>query len=199
MQSRATRAITKAVVAAGTAGAIATACWLLNRILDGSDHKCIEDPPHISKTRKPTATMNVMETTATRPAVCPDDSFSLLPVVSESDDESENAMGYTGDYFTPHYDVCMLSVSIQTVVDPLPDVPSSECRFCRAAEATEDYDAARNDFDLGVKHRALSFSETECSSNRSAVSIASELGDDEEVEDPVRMRSRTEQWLYVRL
>ncbi|KAI9991852.1 hypothetical protein PInf_017272 [Phytophthora infestans] len=190
MQSRATRAITKAIVAAGTAGAMATACWLLNRILDGNNHKCIEELPSYIENEDSDSDGEYDGDFGD-----PDDSFTQLPVVSESDDEvAEDAMGYTSEYFTPHYDVYMLSVSIQTFVDPLSDVPSSECRLCRAAEAFEDHDAAGDGFALGDKHRTLSFTDTECSS-RSVASIASEFNDFDE-EDVVRT---TEQWFYVRL
>ncbi|GMF09863.1 unnamed protein product [Phytophthora lilii] len=204
MQSRVTRVVAKAVVAAGTAGAIVTACWFLNRILDGSERNCIENGP---------ADLNIHTTDAVdsddeydglyQQPIDTDDSFALLPVVSEVDDESEeDAVGYTGDYFTPHYDVCMLSVSAQ--VDPLPDVPAfatRDCRLCRAAAAGDGDDAATPDIDLGEKVRSLSFTETDSSSNASVLSVTSEADeayDDEALQRP-RTCSRTKQWLYVRL
>ncbi|KAG7378961.1 hypothetical protein PHYPSEUDO_009249 [Phytophthora pseudosyringae] len=207
MQYQAARAIvTRAVVAAGTASAIATVCWLLNRILDGSQREGIEDAHAYLDT---TGGYSDDErdgdySDQEQERVDTDDSFALLPVVSESDDESdEDALGYTADYFTPHYDVCVLSVSVQTLVDPLSHVPavdSSDCRLCRAAAAPpESCDAARDGADLvGAKLRALSFSETDSSSNGSVFSIASECDDELDDEKPVQ-RSRTEQWLYVRL
>ncbi|ETM32826.1 hypothetical protein PPTG_05964 [Phytophthora nicotianae INRA-310] len=198
MQSRVARALTKTIVAAGTASAIATACWLLNRILDGNDHKRIENLREYIEEKDNDEDDEYADYSDYSDYSDPDDGFALLPVVSESDDESESAMGYTSDYFTPPYDVCMLSVSIQTVVDPLSDVSSSECRLCKAADATEGFDAAGDGFDLDEKHRALSFTDTECSSNRSVLSVASEHGDDYEEGDVVR-RSRVDQWLYVRL
>ncbi|KAE8999038.1 hypothetical protein PR003_g18045 [Phytophthora rubi] len=214
MQYRVARAISRAVVAAGTAGAIVTACWLLNRILDDSEHKRIANAP---------TKINVDETFADDESddeydrtdsyqrrqvdADADDSFALLPVVSESDDESEDdAMGYTGDFFTPRYDVCMLAVSVQTQVDPLSDVPpvdASDCRLCRAATEGESCDsAAGQGYDLDEKPRALSFSETDSSSGGSVLSIASntaDVHDEESWKRRGRTCSRTEQWLYVRL
>lgn len=202
MQSRAARTISKAIVAVGTAGAVATACWLLNRILE---RKRVE----VAKTyinAKATSTVDNYDRIKSyqqQQEHDAGDSFALLPVVPESDGESEeDAMGYTADYFTPHYDVCMLSVSVQTLVDPLPDVPPvdrSECRLCRAA--AKSCDTASDGVEVGEKVRALSFSDTETSSNTSVLSMASECGEDQDEGFMQRPRtcSRTEQWLYVRL
>jgi hypothetical protein len=195
MQSRAARAITKAVVAAGTAGAIATACWLLNRILDDSlGIKRIEEDPCCLDDQDTNSSGSDDEYDNERIGDGDGDSFALLPVVFEFDDESD-AMDYTADYFTPRHDVCMLSVSVQTQVDPLQDVPAvdaRDCRLCRAAAAaTQSFDAANASLDLGDKLRALSFSDTDSSSG-SVLSLSSEWGDHEE-------EYSTKQWLYVRL
>ncbi|KAL4157034.1 hypothetical protein PRNP1_006060 [Phytophthora ramorum] len=204
MQSRAARAISRAVVAASTAGTIATACWLLNRILDGSERKCIEEYVDLNDESCEDSDYDSYQ----QQKFNGDKSFALLPVVSESDDESEDdAVGYTDDYFTAPYDVCMLSVSVQTQVDSLPNVPpvdTSDCRLCRAAAATGAMDTAGALQDLPVdeKVRALSFSETESSSDGSVLSFASELGDgsdEEALQQQPWTCSRTKQWLYVRL
>ncbi|KAL3662022.1 hypothetical protein V7S43_012829 [Phytophthora oleae] len=196
MQSRAARAITKAVVAAGTAGAIATACWLLNRILDGSDDKRIEDGIEYVDTKDTDIDSdNEYDKYYSEQELDANDSFALLPVVSESDDESdEDALGYTADYFTPQHDVCVLSISVQTLVDPLPDILPSDCRLCRAVESC---DASSEDLDLGGKLRALSFTESD-SSDGSVFSFISELNDPDEHEMPVQ-RTRAHSRLYVRL
>ncbi|GMF25612.1 unnamed protein product [Phytophthora fragariaefolia] len=193
MQHRVARAVSNGVVAAGTAGAIATACWLLNRFLDGSEHKRIATAA---------ACRGLDETTEDDGRYDGGESFALLPVVSESDneDEDEGAVGYTRDYFTPRYDVCMLAVSVQTQVDSLSDVSSghsSGCRLCRAAAPVESCDPT---VDLDEKVRTLSFYETDSSSDGSVLSIASD--EDEDLEGRrarARACSRTEQWLYVRL
>ncbi|KAG1700949.1 hypothetical protein DVH05_011193 [Phytophthora capsici] len=189
MQSRATRAIAKAAVAASTAGAIATACWLVNRILDSRNHKRIEDSlEYVDANDNEYDRYSEQE-------LDDGNSFALLPVVSETDDESdEDALGYTADYFTPHHDVCMLSVSVQTLMDPLPDIPPSDCRLCRAAESC---DAPSEHLDLDGKVRALSFTESDIS-DRSEFSLVSELDDQDEHEMPVQ-RARTHSRLYVRL
>ncbi|KAG6616595.1 pirin-like protein [Phytophthora cinnamomi] len=146
MQYRVARAISKAVVAAGTAGAIATACWLLTRILDDSKHKRVANTSAYIDVDEAITDDDmddgeydrVVDNYHQQFEEDAGDSFALLPVVSESDDESEAlAMGYTGDFFTPRHDVCMLSVSVQTQVDSLSHVPPSsdpsDCRLCRAA------------------------------------------------------------------
>ncbi|KAG6615346.1 pirin-like protein [Phytophthora cinnamomi] len=207
MQYRVARAISKAVVAAGTAGAIATACWLLTRILDDSKHKRVANTSAYIDVDEAITDDDmddgeydrVVDNYHQQFEEDAGDSFALLPVVSESDDESEAlAMGYTGDFFTPRHDVCMLSVSVQTQVDSLSHVPPSsdpsDCRLCRAAVERCDPAAVA----VGEKPRALSFSETDSSSNGSVLSIASDTADDHE-EDPWQRReracSRTEQWL----
>ncbi|POM59733.1 Pirin-like protein [Phytophthora palmivora] len=172
-------------------GAISTAWWLLNRILDGG-HKCIEDASaHL--TTNFTDREDEGDGYYSDHEQLDDDSFALLPVVSESDDESdEDAMDYTSDYFTPSYDVCMLSVNVQARVDPLQAVPTKDCRLCRAA--SECTNTTSNGIDLNGKARTLSFTETDCSSDGSVLSVASEFDEDEQPE-----QQRTEQWLYVRL
>lgn len=198
MQYRVARAISRTIIAVGSAGAIVTACWLLNRILDGSEHKRLANTPtYLDEDDDDDDNYDGAGSYQQRQLEAEaDDSFALLPVVSESDGESEDdAMGYTGDFFTPRYDVCMLAVSVQTQVDPLSDVPpadSSDCRLCRAATATGQ------DVELDEKPRTLSFSETDSSSNGSALSTASNSVDGHEEESWQRRgSSRTEQWLYV--
>ncbi|CAI5730412.1 unnamed protein product [Peronospora destructor] len=197
MESRALRPISKAVVAAGTAGAIATACWLLNRILDDDELKRT-DVATSYLNLKATTTFDDYNTTANyhQQRECDaDESFALLPVVSDSDNEfNEDAMDYTTDYFTPHYDVCIVSINVEAVDVPFNDL--SECRLCRAA--TESYDTIGAGIQLGKTTRTLSFSNTETSSNNSMLSLSSECGEEEKIQR-IQTCSKSRQWLYVRL
>ncbi|CAI5719311.1 unnamed protein product [Peronospora effusa] len=195
MESRALRPISKAVVAAGTAGAIATACWLLNRILDDDELKCTEVTPSSYLNLKAFTTFDDYNQTANtqqqQEENDTDKSFALLPIVSESDDEiDEDAMDYTADYFTPLHDVCIVSVNVETVDVPVNDL--SECRLCRTA--VKSYDSMQ----LDKKPRTLSFSNPETSSNDSLLSLSSEYGEEEEIQG-LQTCSKSQQWLYVRL
>ncbi|CAH0488262.1 unnamed protein product [Peronospora farinosa] len=199
MESRALRPISKAVVAAGTAGAIATACWLLNRILDDDELQCTEVTPSSYLNLMASTTFDDYNQTANtqqqQEENDTDKSFALLPIVSESDDEiDEDAMDYTADYFTPLHDVCIVSVNVETVDVPVNDL--SECRLCRTA--VKSYDSIDDGMQLDKKPRTLSFSNTETSSNDSLLSLSSECVEDEEIQG-LQTCSKSQQWLYVRL
>ncbi|CAH0514649.1 unnamed protein product [Peronospora belbahrii] len=244
MQSRTLQAVSKAVVAAGTAGAITTACWLLNRILDDHEPKCIVDAETLHLHTKPTSTADdytistkysqqkehdVNNSFALLPIVSEsdeevdldnsfallpivsesdeevdlDNSFALLPIVSESDEEVDgDAMDYITDYFTPPNDVCILSVSVPTLMDQLSHVSTDgipDCRLCKAA-AIKSSDLTIDEIYMDEKKQTLLFSSTEKSSssidsNNSVVSVSSEDEEEEEIQCP-RTYSRK---LYVRL
>ncbi|CAH0478058.1 unnamed protein product [Peronospora belbahrii] len=225
MQSRTLQAVSKAIVAAGTAGAITTACWLLNRILDDHEPKCIVDAETLHLHTKPTSTgddytistkysqqkeHDVNNSFALLPTVSEsdeevdlDNSFALLPIVSESDEEVDgDAMDYITDYFTPPNDVCILSVSVPTLMDQLSHVSTDgipDCRLCKAA-AIESSDLTIDEIYMDEKIQTLLFSSTEKSSssidsNNSVVSVSSEDEEEEEIQCP-RTYSRK---LYVRL
>uniref|UniRef100_A0AAV1UAT5 Uncharacterized protein n=1 Tax=Peronospora matthiolae TaxID=2874970 RepID=A0AAV1UAT5_9STRA len=196
MHSRATRAVSEVVVAAGTAGAIASAWWLLNQLLTADDRlkrigtsSAYLDSEAVSSpnTSYPSAPRRSYQ--SERDHDIDDGGFASLPLVSESEsDTDEDAMSYTAEYYTPHHDVCMLSVSVQTLLSPLANASTA----CRLYEAETDENETTS---------MLSFSDTELSSNGSALSLSS--GYNEQEENWIVPRSltyaRTEQWLYVRL
>ncbi|KAL8007518.1 putative rmlC-like cupin domain superfamily, pirin, rmlC-like jelly roll [Plasmopara halstedii] len=138
IQTRATRAITKAIMAAGTAGTIASVYWLVSRIVDDNDYKRLNDSPKLTN-----AEITVNSDGYNEDYSEEEDSecyhcnrFRDLPVIFESDNEyTEDITGYTGDCYTPSNDICMLSVSIKTLDDSHLDVSSRECRLCEAAES----------------------------------------------------------------
>ncbi|KAL7691751.1 hypothetical protein Plhal304r1_c008g0031701 [Plasmopara halstedii] len=195
IQTRATRAITKAIMAAGTAGTIASVYWLVSRIVDDNDYKRLNDSPKLTN-----AEITVNSDGYNEDYSEEEDSecyhcnrFRDLPVIFESDNEyTEDITGYTGDCYTPSNDICMLSVSIKTLDDSHLDVSSRECRLCEAAESK----FAINYEDINAQR--LYFPETECTNNESVVSAGSDM----EAESSIQRNAancKTEQWLYVRL
>uniref|UniRef100_M4BWF4 Uncharacterized protein n=1 Tax=Hyaloperonospora arabidopsidis (strain Emoy2) TaxID=559515 RepID=M4BWF4_HYAAE len=199
MHSRATRAVSEVVVAAGTAGAIASAWWLLNQLLTADDRLKRTSTSSAYLDSEAVASPNTSYPSTPTRSYQPerdrdiDDGFTSLPVVSVSEsDTDEDAMDYTAEYYTPHHDVCMLSVSVQTLLNPLAnastDRTSDDCRLCEA-EADENGTASM-----------LSFSDTESSSSGSALSLSNGYNEREENWIvPCSTHSRTEQWLYIRL
>ena len=202
MDSRVLRPIAKAVVAAGTAGAIATACWLLDRILDDDTLKCT-DAGTSDLHLKATTTVDDYNTTVNyhhhHQECNTDESFALLPLVADSDDKvdevNEDVLDYTADHFTPHYDVCIVSVTVETV-DDVPFHDSSEDRLCSAA--VNSCDSIGNGIQRSIKHRTLSFSNTEACSNDSELSLSSECGEEDDMQR-FPMCSKSQPRLYVRL
>ncbi|RLN95229.1 hypothetical protein BBJ28_00007958 [Nothophytophthora sp. Chile5] len=220
--TRLSRAITKAAVAVGTAGAVAATCWLLGRILETGGRKRmevgstgrVESPDFICERRfkAPPPLQQQRRTIA-------EDSFAHLPLVSECN-ELEEDKGYTGAGYTPEHDVCMLSVSVETLVAPVRKEVNGPflskvngCRLCKAAAEWSDTSGAFDDA-VSADSRSLSFSETDSSSGDSVYTATNsdececekEVGVRLEITgasklDPGRPRqlSRTESWLYVRL
>ena len=181
MHARATRAVSEVVVAAGTAGAIATAYWLLQHFLPTDAEQLQQmDPIAARGSCRSEKTDDV------------DDSFAALPIVAEaeSSDVNDDAKDYTADCYTPHYDVCVFAVRVQTQVKALSEAATDRlsmgCRLC---------DAEADDLETAS---VLSMSDTASSSADSAAYLSS--GYIREQED-VRLGSSfgTEQWLYVRL
>ncbi|RLN06684.1 hypothetical protein BBJ28_00003015 [Nothophytophthora sp. Chile5] len=222
MQTRLSRAITKAAVAVGTAGAVAATCWLLGRILETGGRKQME----VGSTSRVKSLDFVRERRFKAPPplqerrrTLAENSFAHLPLVSECEELEEDA-GYTGAGYTPEHDVCMLSVSVETLIAPVPKEVNgpflSKVNGCRLCKASAEWSDTNGDLDDAIcaDSRSLSFSETDSSSGES-VSTATSSDDCEcEKEDGMRLElmgaskldpgrprqlSRTESWLYVRL
>ncbi|CAI5730435.1 unnamed protein product [Hyaloperonospora brassicae] len=181
MHARASRAVSEVVVAAGTAGAIATAYWLLQHFLPTDDEQ-----------RQPMDTIAARGSCRSDETRDVDDSFAALPIVSEAEsgDANDDARDYTADCYTPHDDVCVFAVRVQTQVKALSEAATDRlsigCRLC---------DAEADDLETASE---LSMADTASSSADSAAYLSS--GYNSEQED-VRLGPSfgTEQWLYVRL
>ncbi|KAG7399163.1 hypothetical protein PHYBOEH_009623 [Phytophthora boehmeriae] len=189
MNTRLTRIFAKAAAAAGTAGTIALTCWLLDRMLTPDGRQVIE------RSNEGNDSMDDQQQ-----ACDENESFALLPVVSESDEDSEEeaVVGYTDDSYTPQHDVCMLSVSVETLAGAEDDdvaVDTSSCRLCRVVD----------DYQCDIRDRSLSFADTDSSSGDSVRSNSIDQYEEKtgsHMESPCDRNCRprrTENWLYVRL
>lgn len=171
--------MTKAAVAAGTAGTIATAYWLLNRIFHNDGYKRIKVANEILYSDDGNDEMNS------------DASFLMLPVVSESDESINDSIGYTDECFPPHHDICMLSVCIETVDPFLSPISLSDDRVCLAPSETESTTFPSK------KRRALSFTERDGQCRQTVIFGAD--GDVKEWKNSLQSSWTTSQRLYVRL